>query len=233
MKVFYLISRLVVTLALTAPLAFAGMQISQRVQVDGASKMDSIITTSIEGDKMRVDMGEESSSIIDSKTGEVITLMHAQKMAMTLPKETMDLAKSMAGNVGEKSVSYKKTGRTEKINGFDCEEVIATVVEADGKTKQEADIWIAANAPLSDEMVQALKNIGQQFGGLPKNSDEAIQELNGFPIRMIYKNPDGTTTTINTLSIAEKDISADSFTVPKNYRGMDLPGKLLDMLQNQ
>ncbi|MFV0416601.1 MAG: DUF4412 domain-containing protein [Chthoniobacterales bacterium] len=224
-------------LVLSASCAFAGIQVSQRVQVDGSNKMDTVITTMLEGDKMRVDMGEETSSIIDSKTGDVITLMHSQKMAMTLPKETIDIAKqsakAMTGDLGKKSVSYKKTGQTEKINGFDCEEIIATMTDENGKEDQSATMWIASNAPLSDEMKKMFNNIGDQFGGLPSNSEAAIQELNGFPIRMIYKNPDGSITTITTLSIAEKDIPADSFEVPKSYRGMNLPGKLLEMMKTQ
>lgn len=71
------------------------------------------------------------------------------------------------------------------------------------------------------------------MGGLPKGSEETLKALNGFPMRVTYKDSDGSTTTITTLSLAEKSISADVFEVPKNYTGMNVPDQLLEMMKQQ
>src|SRR5271154_1777220 len=68
-------------------------------------QMNSATTTKVKGDKLRVDIPNgpagAMSSIIDTKSGESIQILHSQKMAMKTTagqlKQAMDAAKQAAG----------------------------------------------------------------------------------------------------------------------------------------
>src|SRR5690242_374105 len=86
------------------------------------------VTLRLKGSKCRVDATEQTSAIMDSKTGETVLLIHPQKSFMTVSKEQLvaqaKAMKDMLGNQSDKpeAVELKPTGKKETINGHETEE---------------------------------------------------------------------------------------------------------------
>ncbi|HYY27311.1 MAG TPA: DUF4412 domain-containing protein, partial [Chthoniobacterales bacterium] len=86
------------------------------------------ISVNIKGTKIRVDMAETNSVIVDSATGEMTILFHPQKSYLRISADTVKAqAKALRALLGQKSddtaaVELKPTGNHEQIDGYDTEE---------------------------------------------------------------------------------------------------------------
>src|ERR1039458_6417742 len=86
--------------------ARADLTIVQKVEGVGPV---SEVTMKIKGDKARVDVNPKMTAIIDGKTGEMINLMHDQKVVMRMSAEKMKAAMEMARQFSGKD-EKKETG---------------------------------------------------------------------------------------------------------------------------
>ena len=91
------------TLALSTGSARADLVMKQKIPTAGEEKE---LTTQVKGDLARMDVGKDLTIIVDSKTGDTTTLMHAMKTAMKVDanamKSVMDLAAKFGGLGGQK-----------------------------------------------------------------------------------------------------------------------------------
>ena len=82
--------------------------------VDGGGQLQRI-TMKVKGDKARVEIGSQLTTIIDSKTGTVINLMHEKKVAMTIPgdqaRAMAEMAKSFVKEEAPTQPPPKPTGK--------------------------------------------------------------------------------------------------------------------------
>jgi hypothetical protein len=81
-------NRLIVVLVATtlAIAARADLTITQQIQKEGPPQEANLtMTMKIKEGKMRLDLNPQVSSIVDLKTGDMISLMHEQKLMMTIP----------------------------------------------------------------------------------------------------------------------------------------------------
>ncbi len=81
------------------------------------------MTAKIKEGKVRLDLNPQMSSIVDLKTGEMISLMHNQKVAMTIPGASIKSLQQAYAQRAQESVDArrsppKSTGRKEKISGY-------------------------------------------------------------------------------------------------------------------
>ncbi|TSJ41875.1 DUF4412 domain-containing protein [Fluviicola chungangensis] len=122
-------------------------------------------------------VGQDMSSIIDSKNGVMIMLNNKEKTAMVMSTKAMEAAmKQQQMNQGEKpAAKITKTGRTKMILGYRCEEIL---IESDKKT----EVWITKDAGI---------DVSNTFANMNKTSpsqipDEAfsdggmLMEMNGY-----------------------------------------------------
>lgn len=187
-------------------------------------QLNTATTTKVKGDKMRVDIPDgpagAMSSIIDTKSGDSIQIIHAQKMAMktnaaTL-KQAIDAAKQKSGVKDGPAPELKATGQSEKVGDYVCDVYTWT----DGATTSK--IWVAREHP----QAAALKALEAKmregfFGGLQMGPDTT--KLAGPAIKT-ETTSQGATVTSTITTIKELDIDAKEFDVPAGYQTMALPG---------
>ena len=195
----------------------ADLTLTQDVQ-QGTTKMT--ITTKVKGQKIRVEANPKVSAITDTATGETTTLMHDQKVAMTIPAETLnDLKKQLTGagadQADEKTPPFKATGNKKTVSGFACEEYVA-------ETKEGKIIaWITQDIPGGEELFTELTSAAgdaNPYKGLPDFSG-----LKGFPVQTIIQSPGADDTTLTVVNLKRDALPDSEFKVPSDYKKMAMP----------
>ena len=106
-------------LLIAAPLR-ADLVIVQHVDGSGQSGDQTI---KIKGDKSRTDLAQQISMITNGASGELVTLMHAQKAFMKTSaaqtKAMMEQMKKLQPNAEPPKLTT--TGKKEKVGNYDCE----------------------------------------------------------------------------------------------------------------
>ncbi|RYD67675.1 MAG: DUF4412 domain-containing protein, partial [Verrucomicrobiaceae bacterium] len=111
-------------LLLASLLAHADLVVEQKIE---SAMVNGNVTYKIKGDLARMDMPSSPagamSTLINSKTGDVTTLMHGQKMMMKVnlkdAKAQIESAQKAAGIDTSKAQAPKPTGETEKVGQWD------------------------------------------------------------------------------------------------------------------
>src|ERR1700733_4101722 len=104
--------------------------IKQKLDTSGAIQE---VTLKIKGTLCRVDANQQSTAIIDSKTGEVTVLIHPSKTYMKMGPEQLkaqgDAMKSLLKDQANTPADSPLTssGKKETINGYETEEYNATL----------------------------------------------------------------------------------------------------------
>lgn len=214
-----LLSALAVT-ALFIATASADWVIESKIE---SPQLNSSTTTKVKGDKLRVDIADSPagamSSIVDTKSGESIQLMHGQKMAVKTSgaalKQAMDAAKDKAGIKDNTKAELKPTGQSEKVGEYDCD--IYTWTDGTNTSK----LWVAKNHPQATALKDFEKQMrGGFFGGMQMGPDTS--KLPGPAIKT-EATVQGTKITSTITSIKEQNIDAKEFDVPAGYQTMALP----------
>ena len=182
-------------------------------------------TMKVKGDKMRADVNGgptgAMSTITDGKTGDMVTLIHAQKMAMKISaaqmKATMDQMKAQAGFKDGAAAAPKATGQSEKIGDYDCD----IYTWNDGNTS--AKFWVAKNHPQAAALKAFSKQMRQAIPGAQMGPDES--SLPGPTIKSEVMSQ-GQKITSTLVSVKEQDVDAKEFEVPADYQSMALPSGL-------
>ena len=190
-------------------------------KVDGMGQ-DMETTTKIKPGKIRVDASPATSIIMDTKGGNMISLMHAEKKYMRIPSQmaqaAIDSMKKMQGDQTG-ATAFTPTGKKETIDGFPSEEYTCTA----GGTK--LTLWLTKSLPdyqtALKEMAEAfnqgpmsamMKNLGVDFGTLP-----------GFPMRITNEVQPGQTITNTVVSVSTKPIPDSDFDLPADYQELKMP----------
>ncbi len=212
------IPTLLATLTLTLSSAFAGLEIVQKVENAGPTPISMQMTIQVEGDRARIDVGDQMSTLMGGETEDITTLMHAQKMAMTIPAAAMEAMKAKlkdSSPEADEKPDIKPTGAKKEISGFACEEYTGTVAG------MQATYWLTNDLPNQKEVVaqlSALSGDTDPFKGIFDNSD-----FPGFPIQTEVDSPQAGKSTVTVESVTEKEIPATAFEVPSDYKSAAMP----------
>jgi hypothetical protein len=189
--------------------------------VDGMGQnMDT--TMMFKAGRTRVDASPQTSMIMDLKSGEMISLMHAQKSYMKIPSQmaqmAMDAMKQSSGTA-KSGMALTPTGKKDTISGYPAEEYTATIAG------MKMTMWLTKAVPdyanllkqMSDAFAQGpmavmMKGIGLDMAALP-----------GFPVRTVNELQPGQTVTSTVLSVSSKPIPDSEFDVPADYKQMTMP----------
>ncbi len=211
-------NRILILLALlaTAQIASAGLVLVQELdQSGGPAPGKTKMTITASGTKARVDVGKDITSIVDSKSGTVTSLLHAQKIAMKLPEGTFDTIKNASKDQDAKP-DLKATGKTEEINGFKCEEYVGTVKGLN------VTFWTTKDVKNQKEILAQLSKLSDgndPFKAALQNGDD----FPGFPIRTVIASKDIGTSTVTVISIKDQSVPDSAFDVPSDYRMAAVP----------
>lgn len=161
----------------------------------------------------------DMTSIIDSKTGATINLMHKQKMVMRVSAEQAKAALAMATGQDGKPAEKAKvtpTGKKEKIEGYDAEEFVSQTPSF------TASYWVVRNYPQGDVIMKELQATSSQAlsgGGLGMPD---FRDFPGLPIRTnVSMSGQQFATTI--VSVKLDPLSDAEFTAPADYQEMKMP----------
>ena len=206
-------------LILSTAAAMADLTLEQKLE---NGKSGGTVTLKIKGEHFRADMTNgpigAMSTIVNTKTMDSITLLHAQKTAMRI-----DGAKFIAmRNANDKKDAERPklvdTGKSEKVGEYDAEIYTWT----NGSASQT--LWVAKNFPdfnkLKEEIDKVSKAGSRGFGAT--NNFPDMTTLPGMVVKT--ESAAGPIKIVNTLiSVKQGDIDASEFETPKDYKLSDQP----------
>jgi hypothetical protein len=202
------------------PALHADLTIVQKV-VGMDQDMES--TTKIKPGKTRVDASPATSIIMDLKTGEIISLMHAEKKYMKIPGQMAQAAiegmQKMEGDQPGTAPELKPTGKKETIGGYPTEEYTCNVAGS------KLSLWLTRALPdyqaVLTEMATAFKE--GPMAAMMKHFGVDFATLPGFPMRTVNELQPGQTITSTVLSVSTKPIPDSDFDIPADYQAMKTP----------
>jgi hypothetical protein len=207
------------------PLQANGLELEVRIESEQPEATDMAVVTKIQDGKMRTDAGQVST-IVDTRSGEVISLLHPQRMFMKMPGAALQQVMAMLPQGDEEAGGAEEwklepTGRKEIISGWQCEEYAVS-----GRKMQ---LWLTRDISPELAPVLALRD-SALFGEVAKGWPKEVASWPGFPVRVVSNEP-GEAWRVTILRAEEKPIDASEFVPPPNYQTMQLPPGFEEMLQ--
>ena len=197
--------------------ARADLTIVQNVEGGGPV---SEITIKLKGDKARMEAAQ-MTTIMDGKTGEVLTLMNAQKKFVRISGDKAKAIAEMASKYSGTTASTEKpkltaTGRKETINGFETEEYVWET------PKVKASYWIAPKYPDGAAIIKQLQAATPTLWNDIAKGMLDYHDLPGIALRTKIKlgNKDITSTIV---SIKQDPLSDADFAVPEDFQELKIP----------
>jgi hypothetical protein len=209
---------------LTASLCSAADAFEGKVSLAMSAGKDKgqTLNYSIRQDAMRIDIvaeGKAFAMIMDLKKLEMTMLMEEQKMYMVMPmKQTIEKA---VANAEIKDPDIQKTGRTETILGYKCDEYITK----DKNTTTE--VWIAHGLGAFMGMGESGGGggMGAMFGKKKASGwEEKFKGKPGFPLRVISRDGKGKETfRMEATKIEPGALPASLFQPPAGWQKFQMP----------
>ncbi|MGH7936867.1 MAG: DUF4412 domain-containing protein, partial [Bryobacteraceae bacterium] len=188
-------------------------------KVEGEKDSNNIVLK-VKGDKARIEINPQITTILDGKTGDLVTLMNDQKKAMRISGERAKAMAEMANAAMKENgaeVAPKPTGKTESINGYETEEYVST------SPHLQTTYWVAKNFP-------DYQSILQQMSVLQKGAFAAMRRglpdygtLPGLPLRTEIKSDGKTAVTSTLVSVNTDSVPDSAFQIPTDYTEMKMP----------
>ncbi len=195
-------------------------------KVEGAGPLAEM-TIKIKGDKARIESSPQVTTIIDSKTGDMLNLMNDKKKYLRISGEKAKAVAEMATRFGGDKKSAEKpklvpTGKKQTINGYEAEEYTCQTPQF------KASYWIALSYPDSAGIVKQLQAMTPAAWSGAVNSMPDYRDFPGLPIRTnISMNGQNITSTVS--AVKQDALPETQFSVPPGYEEMKMPdiGKML------
>lgn len=203
--------------------AHADLVLKQTIQ---STMLNGTVTTQIKGNKIRMDMPSSPqgamSTIVDLNSGDTVTLLHKQKVAMKVSgAEIKQMAQYMKQAHGGTNAppTFHDTGRAEKVGNYKAE--IYTWSSPDGANQT---VWVAKNYPNYSKIKIEMDRLNHStIGELSKRSAPDTSTLPGMVVKT-QTEMKGQKVTSTLISATEKSVDASIFKTPKDYKQMNQPG---------
>jgi hypothetical protein len=209
---------LIVT-ALLSVTARGDLTIVQKIEGSGSLKQ---ITMKLKGDKARVEVSPELTTIMDSKSGDILTLMNTKKKFVRISAEKSKAIAELASKYGgDSSATAEKaklvpTGRKETINGYEADEYVRE------SSSMKESYWIALKYPDSSAIVKQLQAIAPTAWNEIAKGALDFRDFPGLPLRTIIKT-DKKEIVSTIVSIKQDLLSDTEFFVPKDFQELKVP----------
>ena len=191
-------------------------------QIDGMGQSGQM-TMKIGPEKIRTDMSPAVSMLTDIKTGDVTTIMHAQKAYMIVPAATSkamaDEMRKLIQMTGAPTTpgTLVATGSTEKINGY-----TATIYSYNSGFIK-GTYWVSNQFPNWQAVTGALNEF--QKGGLADMTKAFAPDLSTLPGAPVKTEMEinGQKMVTQLLSATDQKVDPADYQVPAAYTQMTLP----------
>jgi hypothetical protein len=195
------------------------LAIVQKVEGSGSLKQ---ITIKLKGDKVRVEVTPQLATIIENKTGDVITLMNQEKKFLRISADMSNAIAEMASKYAGKTKAAAETakltatGRKEMINGYEAEEYVRETPSF------KATYWITSKYPDSAAILKQLQSIiPAAWNDVAKGMFD-YRDFPGLPLRTRVKT-NGKEITGTITSIRQDVLSEEEFSIPKDFQETKVP----------
>ncbi len=188
--------------------------------VEGAGPVTTS-TMKIKGDKARVEAGPQITTIIDGKSGEILTLLNDQKKFLRISAAQAKAAAEMAMQPDQKGApatkpELKATGKKETINGYETEEYICDAAAFKGS------YWIATKYPDAPAILAQMAATTPQAWNVAGKGMPDYRDFPGVPMRMRVSFAGKEIVT--TISAIKKDpLPASAFLPPAGFEETKMP----------
>ncbi len=176
------------------------------VQETSLNGVKSRTTMSIKGNLMRTDNGTETSVIMDSDTGDITTLMHEDKMVMTMSGAVVKAAQANVPPVKIEPPKLTATGKKETVDGYECE---IYTLESGGSV---ATMWVAKSYPGYEKLQKQLEPMTKMGSAGVKQP-----EIPGMTLKT-ETTSSGLKFVTTLVSLKEEKVDPAIFKVPANYK---------------
>jgi hypothetical protein len=196
------------------------------------------MTIKVKGDKARIDVSPQLTTLLDGGTGQLLNVLNDQKTIVRIPSDKMKAIANMLNTAGGDKAGAAKprltsTGAREMINGYDTEQY--TYDGPDFK----ATYWIAPSYPNGAAVLAQLQSIKSEFWDAANTKMPDFRDFPGLPLRMrmLVSNlptehndgggtghPTEITTVVSDLSL--NSIPDNQFTVPVDFKEVAVPDVL-------
>jgi hypothetical protein len=187
------------------------------------SKKEQIMTITSKGDKLRLDLGDTMSTIVDLKLKTHTMLVHGQKMILKMDqfgmKSTGAVIRGFLGPEKSGEFKFTPTGEVEKVGDWEC-----SVFELENDI-QTGRFWISKDYPNYIEVGAVLDSVrdsmgGQSFARWPKST-----EVEGMVVKSQTEwKQRGNTAVTRLVSATKTEVLDAVFSIPSNYKEMKVPG---------
>jgi hypothetical protein len=208
-----------VPILLIASLARADIIIEQKME---SAVINGNVTMKVKGDQARMDMpnplGGNVTTLMNFKSGDMITLMHQQKMAMKMNladvKKQQEAGQKALGVDPAKLEKPKATGATEKIGEYNTE------VYEMNQGGMQAKLWVAKDFPNAQAIKDQMMKLSSSIGG--GGFDPSKIDVPGMVVKSEVNTPVGKMT-VTLVRAEEKPVDDAEFKQPDGYQEMKMP----------
>ena len=179
------------------------------------------MTVRIKGDMARIDATPQISTIVDGKTGEIVTLMKDQKTVVRISADRMKAAAEMINKFSEKKASTPlpkptPTGRKEMVNGYEAEEYIID------SPMFKAAYWVAPKFPDSAAILKQLQAMKPEIWNSARRAGPDYRDFPALPVKTVVE-VGHTKVTTTVVSVTQDALSDADFAIPKDFQEMKTP----------
>lgn len=190
------------------------------VQKTNTGDTDSLMTIKIKDDKIRNDMGNKMTVLMDAKDGNMQMFMHDQKKLIRMNAEAMKGMTAMAGKFlgggDDKPAKPKATGEKVKVGDWDAE--IYTWESKIGSAK----FYIAKDFPKYAELNKVMDKLSKAVSNPMASMYPSAADFPGMVVKSEMTMM-GKTTSSTLQSAKEEAVSDDDFKAPEGYTEMKIP----------
>lgn len=200
----------------SATIARADLTIVQKVE--GSHDTNDVVLK-VKGDRARVEVNPEITTILNGKTGEIVTLMNDQKKVMRISGERAQAMAQMASAASESAADLtpKATGKKKTIDGYETEEYVTDSPHV------HASYWVARNYPNYQSILQQMLVLQKgAFAAMHRGMPD-YSKLPGLPLQTEIKAGDKGTVTSTLVSVKFDPVPDSDFDVPSDYTEMKMP----------
>ncbi|MES2307786.1 MAG: DUF4412 domain-containing protein [Verrucomicrobiota bacterium] len=201
----------------------ADLTIKSEMVISGGDFGSMPMTMKLTAGKTRTDMQSPMGAI------STITLVEEKKMIMLMAMQKMYIVHDIENlnQTAEDQVikvpTIERTGKKEKISGFDCEQIL--LKQEDGAVQE---LWISPDAPDISEFASTWQSMAKDANSKASFSWMMLmvknKDLQHYPIRVIAHSPDGKETVkMTVLEFNQSKLSSDLFVPPADYHEQKIP----------